>query len=219
MQEAKDPTSAEAELSAGAAENEKEPGTGVQMGTAGSETEVMLPSSGENGTTHTGAGKVTNNDQSLLACPVWPTYDPHSERMSENGEGQVPIIDGDGTGLHNEDGNAIYEESGWHVLRDQNGMVLWDSNGQMCIEEVDEDLLVIQTKSAHKQVPTTAVQIDSLVEQNQQLQTELGWAQFTHQTDVKHAQELLSQKEVQSQANHRAMTAELEKRKVAFTEE
>ncbi len=61
--------------------------------------------------------------------------------------------------------------------------------------------------------------MDSLVQQNQWLQTELGRAQFAHQTDVEHAQELLSQQEAQSQANHRAMAAELEKRKTAFTEE
>ncbi len=194
----------------------------MQTGTAGSETEVTLPSRAENEATHMGAGKVTNNDQSLLASPVWPMYDPHSERMSENGEGRVPIIDGDGTRLRDEDRNAIYKESGWHVLCDQNGMVLWNSDRQMCIEEVDEvdeDLLAIQTRSVCKQVPTTAAQMDSLVEQNQWLQMELGRAQFMHQTDVERAQELLSQKEVQSQADHGAMTAELEKRKTAFTEE
>ncbi len=168
LQEAKDPASAEAELSARAAENEKELGTGVQMGMARSETEVMLPSGGENGVTHTGAEKVTNNDQSLLASPVWPTYDPHSKQTSENGEGQVPILEGDGTRLLDEDGNCIYEEMGWRVMCNENGMILWNSNGHMCIEEeVDEDLLAIQTRLARKQVPTTAVWVDSLVEQNQ----------------------------------------------------
>ncbi len=73
LQEAKDPASAEAELSAGTAKNEKEPGMGVQTGLAGSKTEVMLPSGGENGAMHMGAEKVTNTDQSLLASPVWPT--------------------------------------------------------------------------------------------------------------------------------------------------
>ncbi len=72
---AKDPTSAETELSAKTAKNGKEPETSVQMGMAGSETEVMLPSNGENGAMHTGVEKVTNNNQSLLASPVLPAYD------------------------------------------------------------------------------------------------------------------------------------------------
>ncbi len=40
-----------------------------------------------------------------------------------------------------------------------------------------------------------------------------------HQTDVEHAQQLMSQREVQNQADFRAMTAELEWKKVEFTEE
>ncbi len=122
--------------------------------------------------------------------------------------------------LLDEDGNCIFEEAGWRVMHDENGTILWNSNGQMCIEEeVDKDVLAIQTRLAHKQVPATAVQIDSLVEQNQRLQMELGQAQFAHQTYVECAQQLLSQEEAQSQADHSAMTAELEKRKAAFTEE
>ncbi len=76
--------------------------------------------------------------------------------MGENGEGQVPILEGDRTRLLDEDGNSIYEEPGWRVVRDKHGMVMWDNEGRLCIEEVDEDLLTIQTKSVHKQVPTTA---------------------------------------------------------------
>ncbi len=73
LQEAKDPVSAEAELSAGTAAVNRELGMGVQMGMTRSGAEVMLPSDGENVATHMGAEKVTNNDQSLLASPVWPT--------------------------------------------------------------------------------------------------------------------------------------------------
>ncbi len=76
MQTAKDPASAETELHAGTAENEKEPGTSVRMGMAGSITGVMLPSDEGNGATYTEAEKVTNNDASLLVSPVLPAYDP-----------------------------------------------------------------------------------------------------------------------------------------------
>ncbi len=110
LQEAKDPASAEAELSARTAENEKDPGMGVQMGIARSRTGVMLLSNGENGAMHTGPEEVANNDQSLLVSPVWPAYNRHCGRMGENGEGWVPILEGDGTRLLDEDGNCIYEE-------------------------------------------------------------------------------------------------------------
>ncbi len=79
LQEAKNPTSAGAELSAGTAIVDRELGTGVQTGMAGSGTGVMLPSDGENGAMHTEVEKVANNDQLLLVSPVWSVYDPHSE--------------------------------------------------------------------------------------------------------------------------------------------
>ncbi len=105
-------------------------------------------------------------------------------------------------------------------MRDENGMILWNRKEQMCIEEdMDEDFLALQTRSVRKQVPTMAVELDSLVEQNQQLQTELGQSQFAHQTDVERAQELMAQKEVQNQADFKAMTAELEWKKVELMEE
>ncbi len=83
------------------------------------------------------------------------------------------------------------EQLGWHVLCDQHGMVLWDDDRQLCIEqeEIDEDVLALQTRSVHKQVP------ESLIEQNQQLQAELSQAQFAHQTDVEHAQQLIAQRD------------------------
>ncbi len=71
----------------------------------------------------------------------------------------------------------------------------------------------------HKQVPTTAAQVDSLVEQNQWLHSELDQSQFAHQTNVERAQELMLQKEAQNQADFRAMMAELERKKMAWMEE
>ncbi len=175
----------------------------------------MLPSDRENRAMHMGVEKVTNTDQSLLASPVLPAYSQKSRRVSEGGQGQVPIQEGDGMLLLDEDGNCIYEQPGWCVMHDQNGMVLWNSDRQLCIEqdEVDEDLLAMQTRLAHKQAQ------DSLVEQNQRLQTELSQVQFAHQTDVERAQELMLQKEAQSQADFRAMVAELEQKKAEFAEE
>ncbi len=73
---AKDPASAETQLCAGTAENEKELEMSERMGTAGSETEVMLPSDKGNGATHTEAEKVTDNDGSLLVSPVLPVHNP-----------------------------------------------------------------------------------------------------------------------------------------------
>ncbi len=74
LQTAKDPASTEAELRAGTAENETEPEMSVQTGTAGSGADATLPNDGGNGATHTEAEKVTNNNKSLLASPVWSAY-------------------------------------------------------------------------------------------------------------------------------------------------
>ncbi len=88
-------------------------------------------------------------------------------------------------------------------------MVLWDEDGQLCVEqeEVDEDLLALQTRSVHKQAP------ESLIEQNQRLEAELSQAQSAHQTDVECAQQLIAQRDAQNQADFRAMACELEKKK------
>ncbi len=77
---AKDPAPAATKLSAGIAKNEKEPETSVQAGMAGSGAEVMLPSNGENGATHTGTEKVPNNNELLSVSPVLPVYNPSSSR-------------------------------------------------------------------------------------------------------------------------------------------
>ncbi len=146
-QTAKDPASAEAELCAGTAENEMEPGMSVQTGMAGSGADVTLPSDEGNGAMHTEAEKVTNNDKLLLASPVWSAYDASCKRVSEMESGQNPIWNGNGELLYDEDGNLMYKQPGWRVICDQTGRVLWDNEGQLCFEEVDEDGLVLVTRS------------------------------------------------------------------------
>ncbi len=133
--------------------------------------------------------------------------------MNEAKSCQVPIRNGDGELLYDEDGNYMYEQPGWRVLRDQNGMVLWDDDGQLCIDEVEEDELALQTRSVHKQAP------ESLLEQNQRLQVELQQSQFVHQSDVKRAQQMLTQAEAQNQTDFCAMVAELETKRMEFAEE
>ncbi len=70
LQEAKNPTSAVAELNAGTAKFEQVHGTDMPMGTAGSGTAAPLPSDGENRTMHTGMEKVTECDWTLSVSPV-----------------------------------------------------------------------------------------------------------------------------------------------------
>ncbi len=72
---AKDPAPAETEPSTRTAANEMEPGTSMQAGVAGSETDVMLPSDRQDGATPTGVERAANNDNSLLDSPVWLQYD------------------------------------------------------------------------------------------------------------------------------------------------
>ncbi len=74
LHSAKDPAPEETELCARVAANETEPKTSVQKGVAGSGTDVMLPSDGRNGATHTGTERSANNDASLLDSLVWAAY-------------------------------------------------------------------------------------------------------------------------------------------------
>ncbi len=97
-------------------------------------------------------------------------------------------MDGDGQMVLDEDGNAILEQAGWCVLRDQAGMVLWDKDGHMCMEEVNEEELVLQTRPVPRQAT------ESLVEMNQRLQNELEQLRFEHQNDVERTQVELDQK-------------------------
>ncbi len=65
-------------------------------------------------------------------------------------------------------------------MRDQNSYILWDHDRQLCFKETDEDQLAVWTRSLCKQVPVTAAQMDSMAEQNQQLQMELNRSLFMH---------------------------------------
>ncbi len=85
-------------------------------------------------------------------------------------------------------------------------MVLWDSEGQLCWEEVDEDMLAMQTRSACKHAP------ESLLAQNQRLQTELQKSQLMHQTDVECVERMFAQQAAQNQTDHCVMMAEFEKK-------
>ncbi len=168
MQEAKNPAYAVAEPSTRTAEFEQVHGTDVPMGTARRGTAVLLLSDRENRTTHTGMEKVAESDQMLSVSPVWSI----DQQWGENGEGRVPLLEGDGTQLIDqmmEDGQPLYEEPGWRLMHTPNGYALWDNDGNLCFEEVDEDQLALMMWSVPRKVPVTAAQMDSMIEQNQQL--------------------------------------------------
>ncbi len=192
-QTVKDPASAETEPSAGTAENEAEPGMSMQMGVAGSRTVVMLPSNEGNETTRTEAEKVANGDASLSVSSVWPAHYRRERRVYSE---QNPVRNGDGNLLLDEDGNYMYKEPGWRVQHDQSGMVVFDDEQQLCWRQVDKDLLALQTRAAHDQVP------ESLIEQNQRLQAELEQSQFVHRSDIKSAEQMLVQQAAQLQTEH-----------------
>ncbi len=77
----------------------------VQTGVARSGTVVMLPSDKGDGAMHAGTEKVpNNNDTSLLDSPILLAYDPtRNRRVTDHGQEQVPIQNGDGTLLVDED--------------------------------------------------------------------------------------------------------------------
>ncbi len=219
LQEAKKPTSAEAELSAGAAKFEQVPETDMQMGTARSITAVMLPSNGGNGAMHMGMEKAVEGDRTLSVSTVWSMHGQQWGQTGENGEGRVPILEGDGTQLLDEDGQFFFKEPGWCMMRDQNGYILWDHDGHLCFDQVDEDQLASQTRLVYRQAPITAAEMDSMVEQNQQLRLELDQSLLAHQIDVEHAQEMMLQKDAQNQSDFRAITAEFEWKQAQWAEE
>ncbi len=216
LQTAKDPVPAGAELCAGVAANETEPGTSVQTGEARSGTEVTLPSNEKDRAMSTGVERAANNDTLLLGSPVWPRYSVnHVQRRRASKTEEGAIRNGNGELLQDEDGYCMFVEPGWRVIRDQSGMVCWDSDGKLCFEQIDEDRLTLITRSVPRQAP------ESLFEQVQQLQTELEQlhanleqSQSVHRSDVELVQQQLAQAEAQKQADFRAMTAEMEKRKM-----
>ncbi len=95
-----------------------------------------------NGAMHMGMKKATESDQTLSVSPVlsmhgqWERVD---DGTGENGEGRVPLLEGDGTHLTDVNGQLLYEEPGWRLLRDQASYALCDNDGNLCFEEVDEN--------------------------------------------------------------------------------
>ncbi len=153
-------------------------------------------------------------DSEVAVCYVAMEMESNGiQSTSSLGGEQVPVRNGDGMLLLDKDGNDIYEQAGWRVLHDQAGMVLWDGEGQLCWEQVDEELLVLKTRSVPDQVP------ENLAEQNQRLQTELQRSQLMHQLDVEHVERLYAQQEAQNQTDQRAMMAEFKKKQKEFTDE
>ncbi len=86
----------------------------------------------------------------------------------------------------------------------------------LCFEEVDKDQLAMMTWSVPRKAPVTAAQMDSVIEQNQQLRMELDQSLLVHQTDVERAQEIMKQKDAQVQSDFRAMMAEFERRQAEW---
>ncbi len=138
--------------------------------------------------------------------------------MGENGDGRVPLLEGNGTQLTDMNGQVIYERPGWRLLCNQNGYALCDQDGALCFEEVDEDQLAMMTWSVPRKAPVTAAQVDSMIEQNQQLQMELDQSLLVHWTDAERTQETMKQRDTQVQSDFRAMTAEFERRQAEWVE-
>ncbi len=168
---------------------------------------------------HTNMGKVTENDRTLTVSPVlgqngsWRNV---RDGMVENGDRRVLLLEGNGTQLMDVEGQLVYETLGWCLLRDQHGYALCDRDGSVCFEQVDEDELALMMQTVPQRVPVTAEQVDSMIEQNQQLRSELDQSLLTHWTDAEPAQKITKQRDAQVQSDFRAMRAEFEKRQVEW---
>ncbi len=136
--------------------------------------------------------------------------------MGENGDGWVPLLEGNGTQLMDTEGQLVYETPGWRLLRDQNGYALCDQDGNLCFEQVDKDELALMTWSVPRRAPVTAAQMDSVIEQKQQLHAELDQSLLAHRTDAEQARDIMQQRDVQVQSDFRAMKAEFERRQAEW---
>ncbi len=116
------------------------------------------------------------------------------------------------------EGQPVHETSGWHLLHNQHGYALCDTDGNFCFEEVDEVQLALLMRSVPRRAPIMTEQMDSVIEQNQQLRLELEQSLLTHRTDAKRACEAMKQKDVQVQSDFRVMRTEFEKRQVEWAE-
>ncbi len=130
-----------------------------------------------------GMEKVTECDRMPSVSPVLLPYSQWrkgGDGMGKNGDGRVPLLNGDGTALGDRHGQLIYESPGWYLLHDLHGYMVYDENGDLCFEEVDEDQLALMMWSVPRRAPITAEQVDSMIEQNQQLQSELDQSLLAH---------------------------------------
>ncbi len=112
LQEAKNPASAVAKPSAGTAEFEQVHGMDIPTGTARSRTAVPLPSYGGNGMMHTGMEKATESEWTLSVSPVLSTHSQWErvdDGTGENGDGRVPLLEGDRTQLTDVNRQILYE--------------------------------------------------------------------------------------------------------------
>ncbi len=104
------------------------------------------------------------------------------------------------------------------MLCDQQGYVLCDQNGDLCFKETDEDELALLTQPVLRSAPILAEQVNAVVEQNQQLQSELEQSMLAHRNDAEHTQEMMKQRDVQFQSDFRAMQAEFARRQAEWAE-
>ncbi len=138
--------------------------------------------------------------------------------MGENGDGQVALLEGNGTQLMDTEGQLVYETPGWHLLHDQQGYALCNQDRNLCFEEVNEDELAMMMQSVPRRAPVTVEQVDSMIEQNQQLQMELYQLLLVHRNDAEHTQETMKQNEAQTPSDFRAMQAEFKQKKAEWAE-
>ncbi len=89
---------------------------------------------------------------------------------------------------------------------------MYDENGDLCFERPNEDLLALLTWPAELPAPIMAEQANYMVEQNQQLQNELGQALLAHRNDAERAQEATKQRDMQFQSDFRVMQTEFARR-------
>ncbi len=83
--------------------------------------------------------------------------------MEKNGDGWVPLLNGDGIALVDRHRQLVYESPSRYLLCDLHGYAVYDENGDLCFGQVDDDELASQTWLVYRQAPIAAAEMDSVL--------------------------------------------------------
>ncbi|MCP4542675.1 MAG: hypothetical protein GY832_36595, partial [Chloroflexi bacterium] len=199
--------------------NETEPETDASAGLGGSGAKATLPGDGSGEATDAGMDRVASSDNALTDSPIFQSHRFGPQRVVQVDIGDEQgdaICDEYGQPLVDGDGNYFFARAGYRAVRDQTGRVRWTEDGHLQLELI-EDALALMTREVIVRTPESlSDQVERLQTQLVQSQQNLERSQFAHRKDVERAQVVVDQAAAQSDADRRAMEAEMATRMTAY---